>query len=122
MKAFYFDATDCPDLFPPLVSMAAFCKGETIIKGLKRLFHKESNRAEVLQKEFAKIGIEISIQDDYMTVKGSTLTGGTVDSHNDHRIAMAAATVALSAKNAITIRNAGCINKSYPTFYKDLLQ
>jgi len=121
LKAFQFDATDCPDLFPPLVTMAAFCNGETRIKGVKRLIHKESNRAEVLQKEFANIGIEISIQNDFMTVKGGTVKGGTIHSHNDHRIAMAAAVSALTSEKGITIKNAESIKKSYPTFYNDLL-
>ena len=121
LKAFQFDATDCPDLFPPLVTMAAFCNGETRIKGVKRLIHKESNRAEVLQKEFANIGIEISIQNDFMTVKGGTVKGGTIHSHNDHRIAMAAAVSALTSEKGITIKNAESIKKSYPTFYSDLL-
>jgi len=121
LKAFHFDATDCPDLFPPLVTMAAFCKGETSIKGVNRLIHKESNRAEVLQKEFANIGIEIRIQNDFMIVKGGTVKGGTIHSHNDHRIAMAAAVSALSSKKEIIIKNAGSIKKSYPTFYNDLL-
>ncbi|MBL7749405.1 MAG: 3-phosphoshikimate 1-carboxyvinyltransferase, partial [Chitinophagaceae bacterium] len=48
MDAFYFDATDCPDLFPPLVALAAYCKGKTTIKGVSRLTHKESNRAVTL--------------------------------------------------------------------------
>ncbi len=121
LKAFNFDATDCPDLFPPLVTMAAYCKGETSIKGVNRLIHKESNRAEILQKEFSNIGIEIIIQDDLMTVKGGTVKGGTVHSHNDHRIAMSAAVAALSSEKGINIKNAGSIKKSYPTFYNDLL-
>ena len=121
LKAFHFDATNCPDLFPPLVTMAAFCKGETSIKGVNRLIHKESNRAEVLQKEFANIGIEIRIQNDSMTVIGGTVKGGTINSHNDHRIAMAAAVSALTSEKRIIIKNAGNIKKSYPTFYNDLL-
>ena len=56
MNAFEFDATDCPDLFPPLVALAAYCKGETKIKGVSRLAHKESNRAITLQEEFGKMG------------------------------------------------------------------
>ena len=57
LNAFEFDATDCPDLFPPLVALAAYCKGETEIKGVSRLTHKESNRAITLQEEFEKMGV-----------------------------------------------------------------
>ncbi|NOZ33727.1 MAG: 3-phosphoshikimate 1-carboxyvinyltransferase [Chlorobi bacterium] len=121
LKAFKFDATDCPDLFPPLVVMAAYCNGTSEILGVNRLIHKESNRAEVLQKEFKKIGINIKIINNRMFIEGGKITGGTVESHNDHRIAMAAATAALASEKEIIINNAECINKSYPNFYKDLL-
>ena len=61
MKAFEFDATDCPDLFPPLVALAAYCNGTSIIKGVNRLAHKESNRALTLQEEFGKMGVKIEL-------------------------------------------------------------
>ncbi len=122
LTCFEFDATHCPDLFPPLVVMAAYCKGTSKIKGVSRLIYKESNRAEVLQKEFTKIGIKISIENDHMFIEGSNVTGGIINSHNDHRIAMAAATAALSSEKEILIKNPECINKSYPNFYKDLLE
>lgn len=121
LKAFNFDATHSPDLFPPLVSLASYCHGESVIKGVSRLIHKESNRAETLQKEFAKLGIEISLQDDYMHIKGGTVKGGIINSHNDHRIAMAAAVAALGAEKPVIIKNSDSINKSYPNFYKNLL-
>ena len=57
MDGFYFDATDCPDLFPPLVALAAYCNGQTTIRGVSRLIHKESNRALTLQDEFDKMGV-----------------------------------------------------------------
>ena len=68
--AFEFDATDCPDLFPPLVALAAYCKGETKIKGVSRLTHKESNRALTLQEEFGKMGVMIELKDDIMIIHG----------------------------------------------------
>ena len=121
LSAFEFDATDCPDLFPPLVCMAAYCKGITKIKGVSRLTHKESNRALVLQKEFAKIGIEITLFGDYMYITGSKVTGGAIDSNNDHRIAMAGAIAALGAEEKTIIENAESINKSYPDFYQNII-
>jgi len=121
LKAFHFDATDCPDLFPPLVALASFCEGTTVIEGVSRLAHKESNRGLTLHEEFGKMGIEITLQDDLMLVKGGTgLKAATVHSHHDHRIAMACAVAALRAEGETTIEEAEAINKSYPTFYSDL--
>jgi 3-phosphoshikimate 1-carboxyvinyltransferase len=121
LKAFHFDATDCPDLFPPLVVLAAYCDGTTVIEGVSRLAHKESNRGLTLQKEFARMGVEITLQDDLMLVKGgSGLQGATVHSNHDHRIAMACAVAALKAAGDIVIEEAEAINKSYPDFYEHL--
>jgi len=121
LNAFQFDATDCPDLFPPLVALAAYCKGTTVIEGVSRLAHKESNRALTLQEEFGKMGIEITLQDDLMLVKGTAkLLGNKVHSHHDHRIAMACAVAGLKAEGNTIIEEADAINKSYPNFYEHL--
>jgi 3-phosphoshikimate 1-carboxyvinyltransferase len=121
MKAFHFNATDCPDLFPPLVALAAYCEGTTVIEGVGRLTHKESNRALTLQEEFGKMGLSIELQDDLMLIKGGNgLTGAKVHSHHDHRIAMACAVAALKAEGSTTIEKAEAINKSYPDFYEHI--
>ena len=121
LKAFHFNANDCPDLFPPLVALAAYCEGTTVIEGVIRLTHKESNRALTLQQEFAKLGIEINLQDDLMKVKGGTVVKtATIHSHHDHRIAMACAVAGLKAMGEVTIEEADAINKSYPAFYDHL--
>ena len=121
MKAFHFNATDCPDLFPPLVALAAYCEGTTAIEGVSRLTHKESNRAVTLQKEFGKMGVEIILQDDLMLIKGAAVVkGAVVHSHHDHRIAMACAVAALKANGETMIENADAIDKSYPDFYDHL--
>lgn len=120
-KAFHFDATDCPDLFPPLVALASYCNGTTAITGVSRLAHKESNRGLTLQDEFAKMGIEIILQDDLMLVKGGTgVKGALVHSRHDHRIAMACAVAALKANGETVIEEAEAVNKSYPNFYEHL--
>jgi 3-phosphoshikimate 1-carboxyvinyltransferase len=123
LKAFHFDATDCPDLFPPLVALAASCNGTTVIEGVNRLAHKESNRGLTLQQEFGKMGITIKLQDNLMLVEGGTgVIGAQVHSHHDHRIAMACAVAGLKASGPTIIEEAEAINKSYPDFYKDLEQ
>lgn len=121
LNAFEIDATDCPDLFPPLVALAANCNGTTKIKGVSRLAHKESDRGITLQAEFGKMGIKIDLEGDIMLVHGGTgIKGARVHSHNDHRIAMACAVAALTADGPVIIDNAEAINKSYPEFYDHL--
>ncbi|MFY7901258.1 MAG: 3-phosphoshikimate 1-carboxyvinyltransferase [Chitinophagaceae bacterium] len=121
LKAFQFDATDCPDLFPPLVALAAFCDGKTVIQGVSRLAHKESDRGITLQEEFGKMGLEIILQDDLMIIDGGKgLNGANVHSRHDHRIAMACATAALKANAEVVIAEAEATNKSYPDFYKHI--
>lgn len=121
LTAFDFDATDCPDLFPPLVTLAAYCKGNSSIKGISRLTHKESNRAITLQEEFGKMGVKIEMKDDVMIVHGgNTLKGAKLYSHHDHRIAMACAVAALKADGETIIEEAEAVKKSYPDFYEDL--
>lgn len=121
LQAFHFDATECPDLFPPLVALAAYCSGNTVIKGALRLTHKESNRALTLQDVFGKMGVQIDLDGDLMIVHGNRhLTAARVHSHHDHRIAMAAAVAALGADGEVLIEEANAINKSYPDFYEHL--
>jgi 3-phosphoshikimate 1-carboxyvinyltransferase len=122
LKSFQFDATDSPDLFPPLVVLAAYCRGVSVIYGVNRLTIKESNRAAALQEEFAKLGVKIELADDIMRIHGSpTVRGGaTVSSHNDHRIAMALAVAAMAAETPVTINDAECVSKSYPDFFSDI--
>ncbi len=121
LRAFEFDATDCPDLFPPLVALAAVCKGVSVIKGVSRLAHKESDRGVTLQTEFAKLGIRIDLNEDTMLVYGgSGIQAATVFSQHDHRIAMACGVAALCAAGPITITDAEAVNKSYTDFYMHL--
>jgi 3-phosphoshikimate 1-carboxyvinyltransferase len=121
LQPFHFDATDCPDLFPPLVALASYCDGTTTIEGVSRLEHKESNRALTLQQEFSKLGVEIILQDDLMLIKGGgVVNGAIVHSRHDHRIAMACAVAGLRASGPVTIEDAEAINKSYPDFYNHL--
>ena len=121
LKPFHFDATECPDLFPPLVALASHCDGKSIIEGTQRLMHKESNRAITLQDEFAKMGVEIDLEDDVMFIKGGTgIKGSRVHSRHDHRIAMACAIAAIKAEGETIIEEAQAVNKSYPDFYADI--
>jgi 3-phosphoshikimate 1-carboxyvinyltransferase len=120
LKAFDFDATESPDLFPPLVALASYCEGISTIKGVSRLIYKESDRASALKAEFGKLKINIEVKDDVMSVTGGQPQGAHVESHDDHRIAMAVAVAALGSKGRVFIRDSQCVAKSYPDFFDDL--
>jgi 3-phosphoshikimate 1-carboxyvinyltransferase len=123
LEGFEFNATDCPDLFPPLVALAAHCNGLTRIRGLRRLKHKESDRGVTLKEEFEKLSTQVDLQDDELLVHGN---GGVfvknqiLNSHHDHRIAMACAVACLQSDFEVQIRHAEAVNKSYPDFWQHM--
>ena len=120
LKPFQIDATHCPDLFPPLAVLASYCTGTSSIKGVHRLIHKESNRAWAIQKELTHMGVPVSLEADCMRIKGKQPTGGTFHAHNDHRMAMAGAILALGAQSPVTITGSEAVGKSYPAFFNTL--
>ena len=120
IKCFEFDAVDHPDLVPPLVVLALNCNGRSRIKGMHRLYNKESNRAETLKHSFEKIGAAIDLIDDEMIIEGGKLRGGETSAYNDHRIAMALAAAGSNTESDIIIHNAESVLKSYKTFFNDL--
>jgi 3-phosphoshikimate 1-carboxyvinyltransferase len=120
LKAFEFDATESPDLFPPLAALAAYSDGVSTIKGVSRLIYKESDRATALRDEFGKMNINIDINGDLMKITGGKPSGARVESHDDHRIAMAVAVAALGASGKVNIRDSQCVAKSYPGFFDDI--
>lgn len=120
LTPFDFDATDCPDLFPPLVVLASYIDGISKIKGVHRLGNKESDRAKALVEECRKVGVKIEIVDDEMWVFGGILKveeNTVFDSHNDHRIAMAMSLYSIGAEYPIFIESYQAVNKSFPSFY-----
>lgn len=119
--AFEFDASDCPDLFPALVTFAALTEGTSILHGVHRLLNKESNRAKALQTEFKKIGVTIELVENSMKIYGvNELISAKVSSHHDHRIAMTLAIAGLFSTSGIEIEHAEAVNKSYPDFWEVL--
>jgi 3-phosphoshikimate 1-carboxyvinyltransferase len=126
LTPFEVDATDFPDLFPPLVALAAMINGQSTIRGVHRLKHKESDRAKALIKEFSKMGIFIEQQGDALIInglkKGERINGGVYSAHNDHRMAMALALMSLRSSKELFIEQPEAIKKSYPLFFKDFEQ
>ena len=120
LEAFKFDAADCPDLFPPLAALASYCRGTSVITGVHRLRHKESDRAAALIDVLGTIGAKLNVEGDALHITGSKISGGRVDSRGDHRIAMAAAVAALGSERGVEIMRPECVAKSYPRFFEDL--
>jgi 3-phosphoshikimate 1-carboxyvinyltransferase len=115
------DAKDIPDLVPVCTVLACYAEGTSEIYNAKRLRYKESDRLDSISTELKKMGADITVNEDGLTINGGCpLHGATVDPHNDHRIAMACAVAALGAEGETKIQNVECINKSYPQFFSDL--
>ena len=113
------DISPCPDLFPALAVTACAAEGDTVFFNAGRLRIKESDRIAAVEAMIKSLGGSAESTRDTLTVHGGGLQGGEVDSFNDHRIVMAAATAACVCKEPIMIRGAQAVNKSYPTFFKD---
>ena len=116
------DVSQCPDLVPPLAAHAALRQGITRIVNAARLRIKESDRLTAVTQVLTALGADVVEGADRLTITGQPegLAGGvTVDSHNDHRIAMMAAVAATRCAAPVTITGAECVAKSYPDFWED---
>jgi 3-phosphoshikimate 1-carboxyvinyltransferase len=123
LRSVEVDAKHIPDLVPPIAVLACYAKGTSHIFGAHRLRLKESDRLQSLNLELSKMGAQISVNEDGLIIQGgSPLHGAEIDSHNDHRIAMACTIAALGAEGETTIQNAECVRKSYPLFFNHLKQ
>ena len=109
------------DELPMIAVMACFAKGTTIIKDAAELKVKESDRIAVMVDNLSRMGAHITATDDGMIIEGGyPLHGAIIDSHLDHRIAMSFAIAALAADGETEIKDAECVNISYPNFYEEL--
>lgn len=111
------DAAPIPDLIPVLSVVAAAAEGETHIINAGRLRLKESDRLATTAELLTNLGGTITELPDGLVIKGGTLQGGTVDSHNDHRIAMSAAVAACLCRERVTVLDHACTDKSFPRFW-----
>lgn len=126
LSAFRVDASNCPDLFPIISVLAAFCQGENHIGGVSRLAHKESDRGVAILDMLHQMGVEAGIMDDELIVVGESLQerilnghmlrGGDYTSHHDHRMVMALKVASLGANGPIIIDDEACVAKSFPDF------
>jgi 3-phosphoshikimate 1-carboxyvinyltransferase len=120
LNAINFDLSDCPDIFPIISCLCSVAKGKSKLTGLRRLKIKESDRLITMTEGLKKMGVKISIVRDSVIIEGGNPRGAIIDPHNDHRIAMSFAILALKAERVTTIMNPECVTKSYPKFWDDL--
>ena len=126
LSAFDANLENCPDLFPAVAVLAAFCPGETHLEGVERLAHKETDRASAIAKMLERMGVPVRIEENLMTITGMSLTqriltgnllkGGEYPSFGDHRMVMALKVASLGADGPVTIDDETCVAKSFPTF------
>lgn len=122
LGAFSFDADASPDVVPAMAAVAAFADGVSVIRGVDRLRLKESDRIASTLGMLNALGIEAYYRDNALYIRGGRVSGGTVDSENDHRIAMAAAVLAVGALGAVRIKNAECVDKSFAGFFDEYVR
>ena len=126
LSAFDADLSNCPDLFPTVAVLAAFCPGDSHIAGVERLRHKETDRAAAIEEMLLKMGVPVTIEEDVMTITGMGLTqriltgnllkGGKFTSYGDHRMVMALSLASLGASGKVEIDDTSCVSKSFPAF------
>lgn len=132
LNAFNVDASNCPDLFPIISVLAAFCQGRSRIGGVGRLAHKESNRAVAIVNMLTQMGVEALIEGDDLLIDGLSLAqrcllgkmikGGNYTSCHDHRMVMALKVASLGADSPIIIDDEACVAKSFPDFLQQFEQ
>ncbi len=106
------------DEFPAIAVAAACARGDTVLTGAKELRVKESDRISAIVTGLGSIGIEASESPDGFTIHGGNISGGSVDSQGDHRIAMAFAIAGLMAERPVIIKNCDNVATSFPDFHK----
>lgn len=126
LRAFDTDLNNCPDLFPIVAILAAFCRGRSNIQGFKRLASKESDRGAAILNMLTQMGVEASAAGDILSITGESvesrllnghlLKGGEYTSSHDHRMAMALTVASWCADSPIQIDDTTCIAKSFPAF------
>ena len=127
LRSFDTDLSNCPDLFPIVAILAAFCSGTSHILGFKRLASKESDRGKAILETLTKMGVSAYAEGDLLTVEGHSLEsrilngtllkGGEYTSFHDHRMAMALTVASLGADSPVIIDDTACVAKSFPAFF-----
>lgn len=118
-EPFEIDCSDIPDLVPVLTVLACFAKGTSRLTNVARLRLKESDRLSVTAECLNSIGGKVTVHEDSLEIVGvSSLKGGEISGHNDHRIPMSMAVAATMCEEPLIIRGAECVSKSFPNFFE----
>jgi 3-phosphoshikimate 1-carboxyvinyltransferase len=104
------------DEFPAVFIAAACAQGETVLTGAKELRVKESDRIAVMARGLERLGVNVRETPDGIVIRGGPIAGGEIDSHGDHRIAMAFAMAGPRAQGAITVHDCKNVATSFPGF------
>jgi 3-phosphoshikimate 1-carboxyvinyltransferase len=110
---------DSIDLLPTVAVLAALAEGRSVFSGISRARFKESNRVAAVAEGLGRMGINVTEEEDRLTIEGSKPSGAVINSHGDHRIAMAFAVLG-AAVGGTTIEGAECVAKTYPDFWQNL--
>ena len=110
---------DISDTVMTLAAVACFADGPTTIRNVAHIRHKETDRLAALAAELRRLGAGVEEFDDGLTITPGPLHGATVQTYNDHRMAMSLALVGLRMPGVV-IDNPGCVAKTYPSFFTDL--
>lgn len=122
LSAVTFDGSQCLDIIPAAAVLCAFAEGTSEITNVSNLVLKESDRLKTIADMLKAVGVEVSFDSSTLKITGTAPKGGgTVDPQGDHRIAMAAAVLALGCSEPVKVINAECVNKSYPGFFNDFI-
>jgi len=113
------DMNAISDTVQTLTAVALFAKGATRIRGVEHNRHKETDRIGDLATELRKFGAEVTEFDDGLEIQPAPLHGATIDTYDDHRMAMSLSLVGLRVPEVV-IRDPGCTHKTYPEFFVDL--
>ncbi|GBU20217.1 3-phosphoshikimate 1-carboxyvinyltransferase [Fibrobacteres bacterium R8-0-B4] len=116
------DMNRIPDALPALAIAAAAAKGETVFTNVAQARIKETDRIAVMVEELGKMGISVKELPDGMVVRGGKLKGAQVNSHGDHRVAMALALAGMNAEGETEIDGAEASEVTYPTFVEDFVR
>ncbi len=119
LRSFTEEVGETPDLAPILAVLAAFAKGESVLKSISRLRDKESDRLVAIEEMLSRAGTHWQEEGDSLVIRGGQPQGGSFCAYHDHRMAMAEAILAAYSDGESTIDDMTCVKKSYPEFWED---
>jgi 3-phosphoshikimate 1-carboxyvinyltransferase len=119
LKPLKVNLNESIDLLPTVAVLAALAAGESQLSGIKRARLKESDRVQAVKEELEKCGIEVNVDEDSMTIQGGKIGPAVIDSHGDHRIAMAFSLLGAAAGN-ISIQGSECVSKTFPEYWRTM--